>query len=86
MNKKVSIATKPSNDKHTRHTDDIIDKWVAGKELKGKYPEQKEVRFTVVLPEDLYFDIKMKAIKEKKKLKELLKSIIESYLSHQPPS
>ncbi len=76
MNKKVTISTKPLTGKQQK----IINNWVEGKELKPSINSQPEVRFTVVLPENLYASLKITAVKEKKKLKELVASIVKSYV------
>lgn len=78
MNKKVVISAKPSS-----YPSNDIDKWVQGEEIKQNaqsHPE-KEVRFTVVIPEKLHFRLKVKAVNERLKLKGVITKIIENYVN-----
>lgn len=76
MNKKITILQKPLEKKQQQ----LIDSWVTGKELKSFSGGENEARFTVILPENLYLALKVKAAQEKKKLKEIFATIAQEYL------
>lgn len=79
MNKKITIAPKPLSEKREL----AIDKWVAGEEDKQDTPtEEKFVRFTVVLPENIYYNLKINSVKKRVKLKDLVISVFDDYLKH----
>lgn len=77
MNKKVTIALKPVH----KEREKMLDSWVAGEKKQDKIVEQKkEKRFTIVIPEELYCSLRIRAAKEQKNLKALTTSIFQNYL------
>jgi len=53
------------------------------KQITRKPDTQKRIKVTFQIPENLFIQIKIKAVKERKKISELAKEIFAEYMSKQ---
>ena len=54
-----------------------------GKQITRIPESQKKIKVTFQIPENLFIQIKIKAVKERKKISELAKEIFAEYMSKQ---
>lgn len=75
--KKINFSKKPNSIENDR----AIDDWVSAGENKTKISDQVvEKRFTIVIPEDLYRNLKIKCAKNDLKLKDFIINALEKNL------
>jgi hypothetical protein len=75
--KKINFTTKPNSIENDR----VIDDWVSAGNNKDKGPSPIiEKRFTIVIPEELYRNLKIKCAKNDLKLKDFIINSLEKNL------